>query len=303
VPVPVPVPVPARARSPVQGTHHVREHGDDANQELASGFAELSPDELEPDSDVEDRCALGRGAASDPIEVGLGGLGEFASSFGDVEDDGSGGSSQLVGEVAMTGRQGQDDAVGKRDEVDGGGVDIESFVVEVHTRSSSAADGGALQAMSNHTPNEAGRALMENRNGLLASIDIAQATGYAERSSALTMLDRDFPRGRRRTLGADAGYDTNDFVADCRQRRVSPHVAQNRNRRRSAIDGRTTSASGYAVSIGVRRMIEKVFGWMKTTANFRRTRLRGLAKNSLAATLVGAAYNLLRIARLAPCVA
>ena len=146
-------------------------------------------------------------------------------------------------------------------------------------------------------------ALMENRNGLLASIDIAQATGYAERSSALAMLDRDLTRARRRTLGADAGYDTSDFVADCRQRRVSPHVAQNRNRRRSAIDGRTTSASGYAVSIGVRRMIEKVFGWMKTTANFRRTRFRGLAKTTLAATLVGAAYNLLRLARLAPCVA
>ena len=74
------------------------------------------------------------------IEVGLGGLGELASSLGDVEDDGSRGSSQLVGEVAMTGGQGQDDAVGKRDEVDGGGVDIESFVVEVHTRYSSAVD-------------------------------------------------------------------------------------------------------------------------------------------------------------------
>ena len=92
------------------------------------------------DSDVEDRCALGRGAASDPIEVGLGGLGELASSLGDVEDDGSRGSSQLVCEVAMPGRQGQDDAVGKRDEVDGGGVDIESFVVEVHTRSSSTVE-------------------------------------------------------------------------------------------------------------------------------------------------------------------
>ena len=146
-------------------------------------------------------------------------------------------------------------------------------------------------------------AVMENRNGLIAAIDIAKATGFAERTSALTMLDRDVPRARRRTLGADAGYDTRDFIEACRQRRVSPHVAQNRNRRRSAIDGRTTSASGYAVSIGVRRMIEKVFGWMKTTANFRRTRLRGLAKNTLAATLVGAAYNLLRIARLAPCVA
>ena len=85
---------------------------------------------------------------------------------------------------------------------------------------------------------------MENRNGLLVAMDLAQATGYAERQSALTMLDCDLPRGRRRTLGADAGYDTSDFVADCRQRRVSPHVAQNRNRRRSAIDGRTTRASG-----------------------------------------------------------
>ena len=79
---------------------------------------------------------------------------------------------------------------------------------------------------------------------------------------------------------------------------VSPHVAQNRNRRRSAIDGRTTGLGGYGVSIGLRRMIERVFGWMKTTANFRRTRLRGLAKTTLLGTLVGAAYNILRLARL-----
>jgi transposase len=140
--------------------------------------------------------------------------------------------------------------------------------------------------------------IMENRNGLLAGVDLAQATGFSERNSALAMLDRDVPRQRRRTLGADAGYDTHDFIGACRQRRVSPHVAQNRNRRRSAIDGRTTSPSGYAVSIAVRRMIEQVFGWVKTTANFRRSRLRGLAKTTLAATLVGAAYNLMRLARL-----
>jgi transposase len=146
-------------------------------------------------------------------------------------------------------------------------------------------------------------AVMENRNGLLAAIDVAQATGYAERQSALAMFDRDLPRARRRTLGADAGYDTRDFVAACRQRRISPHVAQNRNRRRSAIDRRTTRSAGYPISIGVRRMIEKVFGWMKTTANFRRTRLRGLAKTNLSATLVGATYNIMRLARLAPMLA
>ena len=114
------------------------------------------------------------------------------------------------------------------------------------------------------------------------------------------MLDRT-RAARRRTLAADAGYDVADFVAACRERRVTPHVAQTRDkRRRSAIDGRTTRPSGYAVSIGVRRMIEKAFGWMKTTGNFRRTRWRGLEKTRLAASFVAAAYNLTRIARLIP---
>ena len=121
-------------------------------------------------------------------------------------------------------------------------------------------------------------ALMENRNGLLTSIDLALATGFAERTSALAMLDYSESSSRRRTVGADAGYDTSDFVAACRERGVTPHVAQNRSSRRSAIDGRTTRWEGYSVSIAIRRMIERVFGWMKTTANFRRTRLKGRAR-------------------------
>lgn len=143
-------------------------------------------------------------------------------------------------------------------------------------------------------------ALMENRNGLLTSIDLALATGYAERQSALAMLDATQSSSSRRTVGADAGYDTGDFVAACRDRGVTPHVAQNRSNRRSAIDGRTTRWAGYSVSISIRRMIERVFGWMKTTANFRRTRLKGRAKTAMAATFVGATYNLMRLVRLMP---
>jgi transposase len=143
--------------------------------------------------------------------------------------------------------------------------------------------------------------LMENRNGLLAGIDVATATGYAERESALTMLD-ELPAGRRRTLGADAGYDTADFVEACRERRITPHVAQNRSNRRSAIDGRTTHSAGYAVSLGIRRMIERAFGWAKTTANFRRSRLRGLERTAMAGTFIGATYNLLRLTRLLPAI-
>ena len=50
------------------------------------------------------------------------------------------------------------------------------------------------------------------------------------------------------TLGADRGYDTADFVEQMREFQVTPHVAQNDTNRRSAIDARTTSRPGYAIS-------------------------------------------------------
>ncbi len=67
---------------------------------------------------------------------------------------------------------------------------------------------------------------------------------------------------------------------------------------RSAIDARTTRPSGYAVSQRIRKRVEEVFGWMKTVGNFRKTRYRGLAKSRIAALMVAAAYNLLRMAKL-----
>src|SRR3972149_11045674 len=94
---------------------------------------------------------------------------------------------------------------------------------------------------------------MENRNGLVVDLDLTQATGRAEREAALGMLDRLPRRKRRLTLGGDKGYDTHEFVAELRQRRVTPHVTQNQSGRRSAMDGRTTSWGGYAVSQRLRK--------------------------------------------------
>jgi transposase len=144
-----------------------------------------------------------------------------------------------------------------------------------------------------------GHAMMENRSGLLVDVRVLEANGKAEREAALAMLD-DASRGNApATLGADKGYDTKDFVASCRERGVTPHVAKNEHARRSsAIDGRTTRHPGYRASQILRRRIEQVFGWMKSWGGLRRTRWRGAAKTQLAAYLVGAAYNLLRIARL-----
>jgi len=142
-------------------------------------------------------------------------------------------------------------------------------------------------------------ALMENRNGLLVELQIATATGTAEREAAIAMVDDYLPGGERITLAGDKGYDTRDFVEKCRERNVTPHVAQNAGpRRRSAIDGRTTRHPGYAISQVFRKRVEEIFGWLKTVANFRKTRFKGLERTQLASYLVGAAYNLMRMAKL-----
>lgn len=112
------------------------------------------------------------------------------------------------------------------------------------------------------------------------------------------MMDDVLPGQRRITLAADRGYDTRDFVKSCRDRNVTPHVAQNTSKRRSAIDARTTSHPGFGVSQRIRKRVEEIFGWMKVVGGFRTTRFRGLQRTQLAGYLVGAAYNLLRIERL-----
>ena len=81
--------------------------------------------------------------------------------------------------------------------------------------------------------------------------------------------------------------------------KVTPHVAANESARRSSsLDWRTRGQAGYAISQRKRKLVEEVFGWVKTVAGFRRTRFKGLRLTQLAAHLVAAAYNLLRMAKL-----
>lgn len=147
-------------------------------------------------------------------------------------------------------------------------------------------------------------ALMENRNGLLVDLHVAGVLDETEREAALRMLERSVPGSHRVTVAADKAYDTHGFIAGCRALRVTPHVAQNSKRRGgSAIDHRTTRHWGYRVSQRIRKRVEEIFGWCKTVGGFRRTRYKGRERTQLAAWLVGAAYNLLRIAKLSPATA
>jgi transposase len=141
-----------------------------------------------------------------------------------------------------------------------------------------------------------GHLLMENRSGLIVDAMLTPASGTAEREAALDMLGRQTGR-HRATLGADKGYDAQDFAAAVRALNVTPHIAQNTTRR-SAIDRRTTRHSGYAASQRVRKRIEEGFGWIKTTGGFRKTRHRGTARVGWLFTLTAAACNLVRLPKL-----
>src|SRR5450631_1633004 len=144
-----------------------------------------------------------------------------------------------------------------------------------------------------------GNLLVENRNGLIVNTEVFEANGTAERDAALIMLEQ--IRGSKQvTVGGDKGYDTADFVAECRNLKVTPHVAQNLGRPGgSAIDARTTQHPGYAISQRKRKRVEECFGWLKTIALLRKVRHRGIFKVGWVFTFAAAAYNLVRMRNLA----
>jgi len=143
-----------------------------------------------------------------------------------------------------------------------------------------------------------GNLLVENRNGLIVSSLVWEVTGRAERDAAMTML-QDIPGRERVTVGGDKGFDTAEFVRECRNMRVTPHVAQNLTRRGgSAIDRRTTQRESYRMSQKKRKRIEECFGWLKTIALLRKVRHRGTLNVDWMFTFACAAYNLVRMRNL-----
>lgn len=149
-----------------------------------------------------------------------------------------------------------------------------------------------------------GHALIENRHGLAVGGGISQASGTAERQTALDLIDRHGRRRGRITLGADKAYDVTQFVHDLRVRSVTPHIAidghvrKTGTPRKTAVDGRTTRHAGYDISQRCRKRIEEVFGWIKSSAGLAKVKLRGRGRVDAAFTLALAAYNLIRLPKL-----
>lgn len=142
----------------------------------------------------------------------------------------------------------------------------------------------------------------ENRNGLYIDIAVSTATGTAERECALDLIKRERRRGGQRVkaVGADKGYFASDFALGLRRFNVRPHIAVRANKTVAGLDGRTTRHEGYEISRRKRKRVEEIFGWLKSIAGMRKTRVKGVTINQTIACITAAGYNPIRMTKLMP---
>ena len=144
-----------------------------------------------------------------------------------------------------------------------------------------------------------GHTLSDNRHGLVVSALVSTADGHAEREAAKVMLNdarqAAVDPDTEITVGADKGYDAQEFIEACLEMKVTPHVAQNTSGRRSAVRDAIACSAGYAVSQQKRKLIEQGFGWAKTVGRLRQVMVRGLKRVDQMFVLGMAAYNLVRM--------
>lgn len=144
--------------------------------------------------------------------------------------------------------------------------------------------------------------------GLCVSVSVDTADGRSERRNALMMLDRVRARHRLvpKTLAADAGYASGEFLSQVEARGITPHSAMPRikikgqsasHRARKRMRRRTQTGS-YRESQKLRKLIEPVIGWCKHVGGLSRTRFIGHERIQADAMLVASAWNLMRMVKL-----
>jgi transposase len=165
-------------------------------------------------------------------------------------------------------------------------------------------------------PSYLGHLLTENRNGLVVQASVTESGTRAEREAALAMLqemlgarknsdERQEQEKKALTLGADKGYQEEKFIRGLRQMGVIPHVAEYEKESRAwpnCLTAEEREQPGFVLSQKKRKLVEKVFGWLKTVAALRQTKFRGRRRVDWMFRLAAAAYNLVRMAKLIPAV-
>jgi len=159
-------------------------------------------------------------------------------------------------------------------------------------------------------PGYLGHVVMENRNGLVVKPGVTEAGKRQERDAALQMLAEwlEQIRAKRKaggpsgtvTVGGDKGYQEQDFIEGLRKLSATPHIAEYEKNRQNWLTAREREDGGFRISQTKRKLVEKIFGWMKVVAGLRKTKFRGRRRVDWIFTLGAAAFNLIRMAKLIP---
>ena len=146
-----------------------------------------------------------------------------------------------------------------------------------------------------------GHLLTENRNGLIVGAMVTQASKTAEGEAALVLLDG-LKGSPASTVGADKGYQQQQFIEGLRARKVVPHVAEYEPNPTwpNWLTEAERSSPGFAISQSKRKLVEKIFGWAKQDRAVRQVKMRGKQRVEWMFRLVAAAHNLLRMRKLIP---
>lgn len=149
-----------------------------------------------------------------------------------------------------------------------------------------------------------GHVVTEHKHGLIVESCLTQASKRAEWEAALAMLAKLAPGGREITVAADKAYQEKNFIAALRVLGVVPLVAEYKPSKhwKNWLSSREREHPRFAVSQKKRRLIEKVFSWIKNIAGLRRTRLRGRRRVEWGFCIAATAHNLVRMAKLIPAV-
>jgi transposase len=118
-----------------------------------------------------------------------------------------------------------------------------------------------------------GHVLTENRNGLVVRALATQASTTAEREAALLMLDSIERPGPNTTLGADKGWP--NFLTEAERNDPRMGISQSK-----------------------RKLVEKVFGWVKLDRPLRQVKMRGLKRVDFLFRMLVTAQNLIRMRNL-----
>src|SRR5439155_981199 len=128
----------------------------------------------------------------------------------------------------------------------------------------------------------------KNRNGLVVQACVTPAGRKAEREAAEAMVTPVAGKQNNKrqsgetlaalTLAADKSYQAEEFINRLRELQVVPHIAEYEKETalsKNWLLPKEREDPRFVISQGKRKLVEMIFGWMKSSAGLRKTKLRG----------------------------